>query len=177
MISAGTILSREDCACFLFSMLYFIMILNMINVITQSLEETQVFAKSYFEALTPSTDSATVICLHGNLGAGKTALTQAFARELGIQEAITSPTFVIEKFYELDPAKNNLSFKRLVHIDAYRLTSGRELEVLNFEELVSNKNNLIVIEWPENVKEILPENHLKIFCEFVDETTRKFAVQ
>ncbi len=147
----------------------------MINVITQSLEETQVFAKSYLDALIPSQDSATVICLHGNLGSGKTALTQAFARELGIQDAITSPTFVIEKFYEIDSARS--PFKRLIHIDAYRLSSGRELQVLDFEKIVENPNNLIVIEWPENVKEILPENHLKIFCEFVDETTRKYAVQ
>jgi tRNA threonylcarbamoyladenosine biosynthesis protein TsaE len=149
----------------------------MKTFISKSLAETQNFARDFLLSLIPKTDEATVICLYGNLGAGKTALTQAFARELGIQDAITSPTFVIEKLYELDPAKNNFSFKRLVHIDAYRLTSGKELEVLNFEEFVSNENNLIVIEWPENVKEILPEYHIKIFCEFVDEGTRSFSFE
>ena len=84
---------------------------------------------------------------------------------------MTSPTFVIEKIYETA----HPIFKRLVHIDAYRLESGAELQVLNFEELVSNKNNLILIEWPENVKSILPEDHTKIYCEFVDENTRQFS--
>jgi tRNA threonylcarbamoyladenosine biosynthesis protein TsaE len=105
--------------------------------------------------------------------AGKTAFTQAVAKELGIGEPVTSPTFVIEKIYET----KHLIFKRLVHIDAYRLEKGSELQALDFEKLVENKNNLIIIEWPENVKDILPENHHKIHCEFVDETTRKFEVQ
>lgn len=145
----------------------------MKTVISKSLEETQSFAKDFLLSLIPKTDEATIVGLYGNLGAGKTALTQAFARELGIQDAITSPTFVIEKIYET----KHTVFKRLIHIDAYRLASGRELQVLDFEKLVENPNNLIVIEWPENVKEVLPENHHKIFCEFVDETTRKYAVQ
>ena len=70
-----------------------------------------------------------------------------------------------------------LFLKRLIHIDAYRLNSGRELQDLNFEEIVNNKNNIVVIEWPENVKEILPDDHIKIYCEFIDENTRQFDVQ
>ncbi len=145
----------------------------MKTIISKSLEETQTFAKNFLLSLESKKDEATVVGLYGNLGAGKTALTQAFARELGIEGAITSPTFVIEKLYETQ----HPIFKRLIHIDAYRLTSGKELQVLDFEQLVENKNNLIVIEWPENVKEILPEDHSRIYCEFVDETTRKFEVQ
>ncbi|MDO8430438.1 MAG: tRNA (adenosine(37)-N6)-threonylcarbamoyltransferase complex ATPase subunit type 1 TsaE [Candidatus Taylorbacteria bacterium] len=145
----------------------------MKTVVSKSLEETQNFAKDFLFSLEAKKDEATIIGLYGNLGAGKTALTQAFARELGISEAVTSPTFVIEKLYETQ----HPIFKRLIHIDAYRLGSGKELQVLDFEKLVENPNNLIVIEWPENVKEILPENHLRIYCEFVDETTREFEVQ
>jgi tRNA threonylcarbamoyladenosine biosynthesis protein TsaE len=143
----------------------------MKTVISKSLEETQAFARDFLLSLEAKKDEATIVGLYGNLGAGKTALTQAFARELGIEVAITSPTFVIEKLYETQHAV----FKRLIHIDAYRLGSGRELQVLDFEKLVENPNNLIVIEWPENVKEILPMDHVKIFCEFVDEGTRKFS--
>ena len=142
----------------------------MKTVISKSLEETQNFAKDFLLSLIPKTDEATIIGLYGNLGAGKTALTQAFARELGIQGAITSPTFVIEKIYETQ----HPTFKRLIHIDAYRLASGRELQVLDFEKLVENPNNLIVIEWPENVKEILSEDHIRVYCKFVDEATREF---
>ena len=149
----------------------------MKKVVTKSLEETQAFAKVWLESLPApegDTDEATIVGLYGNLGSGKTTFTQAVARELGIKETVTSPTFVIEKFYEINITKHS-HFKRLIHIDAYRLENGRELEILNFEELVGNAHNLIIIEWPENVKEILPENHLKIYCEFVDETTRSFS--
>ena len=148
-------------------------ILNMKTLISHSLEQTQDFAKEWLASLPVNKDEATIVGLYGNLGAGKTAFTKAVAKELGITEDITSPTFVIEKLYE---TKND-HFKRLIHIDAYRLEAGRELQDLDFEKLVENPNNLIIIEWPENVKEILPENHNKIYCEFVDETTRKFRVE
>jgi tRNA threonylcarbamoyladenosine biosynthesis protein TsaE len=140
---------------------------------SHSLEETQKLAKQWLASLAQLEGGATVVGLYGNLGAGKTAFTQAVARELGITEPTTSPTFVIEKLYET----NHSIFKRLIHIDAYRLEAGRELQALDFEKLVENKNNLILIEWPENVREILPENHLKIQCTFVDETTREFRFE
>lgn len=143
-----------------------------ITVTTHSLEETQKLAKDWLASLPQKTDEATIVGLYGNLGSGKTTFAQAVARELGIKSAVTSPTFVIEKLYET----THPYFARLIHIDAYRLESGRELQTLNFEDLVDNPNNLILIEWPENVKEILPENHLKILCEFVDENSRKFEI-
>lgn len=132
---------------------------------------TREFAEQLIKSF-PEVDGATVVALSGNLGSGKTTLTQMFAEILGVKDYVTSPTFVIEKIYE-----TNSIFKRLIHIDAYRLESGRELQDLNFEELVENKNNLILIEWPENVKEILPEERVQITCEFVDENTRKFTVE
>lgn len=118
-------------------------------------------------------DSALVVGLYGNLGSGKTTFTQAVAREMGVKDTVTSPTFVIEKIYET----THPHFARLIHIDAYRLESGRELQALNFEELVNNPNNLILIEWPENIKEILPPDHMKIDFQFIDENSRKFEVQ
>lgn len=140
-------------------------------VMSSSLEETQKLAHDWLASLPLKDDEATIVGLYGNLGAGKTTFTQAIARELGIKEPTTSPTFVIEKIYE---TKHD-HFKRLIHIDAYRLESGKELQDLDFEGEVENKNNLILIEWPENVKEILPEDHIKIYCEFVDEKIRKFS--
>jgi tRNA threonylcarbamoyladenosine biosynthesis protein TsaE len=142
----------------------------MKTIISKKLAETQKLVKEWLNSLEQNPDEATVVGLYGNLGSGKTTFTQAVARELGVEDVVTSPTFVIEKLYET----NNKIFARLIHIDAYRLESGKELQVLNFEELVENPNNLILIEWPENVKEILPENHIKIYCEFVDERTRSF---
>ncbi len=145
----------------------------MPTITTHSKEETGEFAKQWLSSLDTSGDSALVVGLYGNLGSGKTTLTQAVAKEMGVKDVVTSPTFVIEKIYETEHSH----FIRLIHIDAYRLESAAELQVLNFEALVENKNNLIMIEWPENVKEILPPDHLKIYCKFIDETSRTFEVQ
>ncbi len=145
----------------------------MKSIISKSLKETEEFAKEWLSSISKSTNEATILGLYGNLGGGKTAFTQALAKELGVKEFVTSPTFVIEKIYET----NNKDFKRLIHIDAYRLNGGKELQILGFEGIVENTNNLIVIEWPENVIDILPHNHIKIHCEFVNENSRKFDVQ
>jgi tRNA threonylcarbamoyladenosine biosynthesis protein TsaE len=143
------------------------------KVITKSLQETEQLAQNWVKSLDVFGDSALVVGLYGNLGAGKTSFTQAVARALGVTDIVNSPTYVIEKIYET----KHPHFIRLIHIDAYRLDTASELQNLNFEELVENRHNLILIEWPENVKEILPAEHHKIYCEFVDETTRKFEVQ
>ncbi len=145
----------------------------MKTIISKSLADTQAFARERVSSLDTSLDSALIVGLYGNLGAGKTTFTQAVAREMGVVDIVNSPTFVIEKLYET----KHSHFIRLIHIDAYRLANASELQNLNFEALVENKHNLIIIEWPENVKEILPQDHQRIYCEFVDETTRKFAVQ
>jgi tRNA threonylcarbamoyladenosine biosynthesis protein TsaE len=140
--------------------------------ISHSLDETKQIASDWVDSLTPSTDEALVIGLSGHLGAGKTAFTQAVAKKLGVREFVTSPTFVIMKIYDL-PAVGPRGWKRLVHIDAYRLELGQELEVLNFEQIVSDPNNLVMIEWPENVKEALPENIKTIKFESLGEGERE----
>lgn len=136
-------------------------------------EETRLFAKEWLASLDSNGDSALVVGLYGNLGAGKTTFTQAVAKEMGVNDIVNSPTYVIEKIYET----KHFHFIRLIHIDAYRLESGRELQDLNFEALVNNPHNLILIEWPENVKEILPENTKKITFNFIGENIREIEVQ
>lgn len=98
-------------------------------------------------------EHATLITLSGELGAGKTTFTQALARALGVTDTVTSPTFVLEKIYELP---EDATFKRLVHIDAYRLTSGDDLGPLAFESLYSDPHTILVLEWPERVSSALP---------------------
>ena len=110
-------------------------------------------------------NTATVIALSGDLGVGKTTLTQQIAKELGITSNVISPTFVIMKTYELNGGRNPQAvFARLVHIDAYRLKSHTELLTLGFTELLADPHNLILIEWPEMVAEIIPKNakHIKL---------------
>ena len=120
--------------------------------------ETNKLAKDFLNKLAPKARGATVIGLFGDLGSGKTTFTQAVARELDIKEFVTSPTFVIEKICILKGKK----FEKLIHIDAYRLESGKELADLGFKEIESDSKNLILIEWPERVENILPKDLIKI---------------
>ena len=122
--------------------------------ISNSLEETQKIADDFIKNISPKSDSAFVVGLSGNLGAGKTAFTKCIAKSLGVEETVTSPTFVIEKIYELE----NQKFSHLIHIDAYRLESGEELLNLGWQRIISDPKNLILIEWPEKVSSVMPEH-------------------
>jgi tRNA threonylcarbamoyladenosine biosynthesis protein TsaE len=117
-------------------------------------------------------ESATVVALSGELGVGKTTLTQAIARELGVGENIISPTFVIMKSYKIQ----NGPFKTLVHIDAYRLDSVKELERLGWAELIADPKNLILIEWPERVLEATPVYAHTIQLVHRDENLREIHI-
>lgn len=141
----------------------------MNELTTGSVADTQALAQTLLNNEKADREGATVWCLHGDLGAGKTTFTQGLARALGIEASITSPTFVIEKIYDL-PTEGK--FDRLIHIDAYRLKSGDELQALGFDRLLADPKNLIAIEWPEQVASALPGNCLNIHFTFVDEQTR-----
>jgi tRNA threonylcarbamoyladenosine biosynthesis protein TsaE len=112
-------------------------------------------------------DSAVVIALEGDLGVGKTTLTKEIARVLSVEENVISPTFIIMKKYEVIDEK----FKYLIHIDAYRLEKSEELFKLGFQELLDDKNNLIIIEWPELVPDCIPKNACKIKLSHTNENT------
>lgn len=114
-------------------------------------------------------ETATVVGLYGNLGSGKTTFVQFVAEILGVKEQVTSPTFLIVKSYKLKVK----SFKSLIHIDAYRLKSGEELQKLGFGELLHDSHSLIFVEWADQISDILPANHIKLRFEFVNETTRR----
>lgn len=102
-------------------------------------------------------NTATIILLSGDLGAGKTALVKKAAEYFGIHETITSPTFVIQKEYDI---KDNKSFNNMIHIDAYRLENKSELEYLGWDSLLRDKETIIFLEWPEMVSGIdIPHSH------------------
>lgn len=111
-------------------------------------------------AATPS-DHARVIALSGELGAGKTAFVQGFARALGITVPVQSPTFVLMKIYPL--RKKHL--KHLVHIDAYRIEMPQELEHLGFRAILCDRDAIILIEWAERIKNLLPDDTMWITFE------------
>ncbi len=109
-------------------------------------------AKIFTGTLAPKARGATLITLSGELGAGKTSFVQGVAASLGVVGSVTSPTFVLEKVYEL----RGQPFSKLIHIDAYRLVSGDELRALGFDELMGDAGNLVLLEWPEKVSDLLP---------------------
>ncbi len=102
----------------------------------------------------PSGNQAKVIALVGDLGAGKTTFTQGFLKELGVKRSIISPTFLIIRPYKLSA----INYKLALHIDCYRLNNLTELLSLGFKEMLANPENIVLIEWPEMAKEILPDD-------------------
>lgn len=143
------------------------------KIISKSVSDTEKIAEDFVKKLSLGFyNTALVVGLYGDLGSGKTTFTQFIAKIFNIKEDITSPTYVIEKIYDIDTQ----NFKKLIHIDVYRLNSAKELLVLDWEKTVSDPRNIIFIEWPERVEEILPENHLKINFKFVSENEREIEI-
>ena len=120
----------------------------------------------------PGRRGATLVTLSGELGAGKTAFTKAVAKTFGVKEVVNSPTFVLEKVYKLPEGR---SFKRLVHIDAYRLETGRDLAALGFDELMRDDGNLVFLEWPEKVSGALPEPFARVLLEALPDGARAIS--
>ena len=96
---------------------------------------------------------ATVVCLDGDLGVGKTVFAKGFGAGLGIKKDIVSPTFNIVKSYEGE--------KRLHHFDVYRISDISELDEIGFEEFLYD-DAIVLIEWSKLIEEALPENIIKI---------------
>lgn len=141
----------------------------MKKFLSHSIAETNSIATEIIAKLASTSNGrneATIIGLSGHLGSGKTAFVKEAAKIFGIKEEITSPTFVIMKTYDI--SSSGVPWKNLIHIDAYRLENGRQLEVLGFEKLVSDPKNIIMIEWIEQVKEIMPADYSQISFEDID---------
>lgn len=137
----------------------------------KSLKETEKLAQDFVKNLVPNKDKALIATLYGDLGSGKTTFVKFVAKAFGLEKTVTSPTFVIEKIYKIE----NKNFDHLIHIDAYRLESADELKALGWEEISKNPKNIIFIEWPENMKDILPEDKQEIHFKFIDENTREIV--
>jgi tRNA threonylcarbamoyladenosine biosynthesis protein TsaE len=134
------------------------------------LEETKQIAKVFLEKIKDySSDTALIVGLYGDLGSGKTTFTQDVAKLIGITDFVTSPTYVIEKAYNI----KHLIYEKLIHMDLYRIESVKELLNLNWKEIINDPKNLILIEWPEKVSEILPKDHMKINFKFISENKRE----
>ena len=113
------------------------------GITSRSVEATEAIGAALADCLPPDH----VLALHGDLGAGKTTLVRGLARAWGIQEPVTSPTFNLYTLYE--------GQRKLMHLDAYRLKSGADLDALMLEDFLESPWCLAV-EWPERISESIP---------------------
>ncbi|MCX6786242.1 MAG: tRNA (adenosine(37)-N6)-threonylcarbamoyltransferase complex ATPase subunit type 1 TsaE [Candidatus Kaiserbacteria bacterium] len=142
---------------------------RLIKTLTELDEEAAHFVAGFV----PKKDGATLVTLSGELGAGKTAFTKAVAKALGVIETVNSPTFVLEKIYQLGSEASK--FKRLIHIDAYRLESGKDLAPLGFDETMRDSGNLILLEWPEKISDVLPRPAVRIYITALPDGSRTIS--
>lgn len=146
----------------------------------KNLEELRAVAESVLRSIAegPTRSAATVVGLSGDLGAGKTAFTKCVASILGINEVVTSPTFILEKGYAIPHGSLfGERFTKLIHIDAYRLENEKEMRALEWDSLLLDEHNLIFIEWPEQVKGALPKDIIMISFQYLDEGVRGVTVE
>lgn len=128
--------------------------------ITKSREETIKFAEEYGKTLR----GGDVLLLDGEMGAGKTVFTKGIALALGINAEITSPTYAYLNDYD----------GKLYHYDCYRLSSGEYAEALGLTEYFYG-NGVCVVEWSENIADVLPDNCKRVKIEKIDLNTRKIT--
>lgn len=138
-----------------------------LKVLSKNKEQTEKIAIN----LAKSIKDKRIIAFEGDLGAGKTTFIQALAQGLNIKEKITSPTFVIFKKYKVTRHKN---IKWFYHFDLYRIQDPEEIIDLGFEEIITDKNSIIAIEWAEKIKKLLPKDILHIKIKYINKNTRQF---
>lgn len=141
---------------------------NILHITSSNPKDTAIIA----QAVASSTIPGTIVSLSGDLGAGKTTFSQAFAEKLGVSVRVTSPTFVLQKIYE---TLNNLQgIEQLVHYDVYRLQSYHELVDLGFDD--HPPGAVILIEWGDKFADYFPDSALYISLQRTGESQRKILI-
>lgn len=141
---------------------------------TKSTRETQKFGQEFAKKIAGGGSlpaGGQVVCLYGDLGAGKTTLVQGIAKGLGIKKRIISPTFVLIRRYQIPDTRY------LYHIDLYRLQSIQEAKNIGIEELLAEPTNILLIEWPEKIESALPQKRWEIRLESIGETEREITYE
>ncbi|SIQ11065.1 tRNA threonylcarbamoyladenosine biosynthesis protein TsaE [Micromonospora avicenniae] len=142
--------------------------MNKVVVKLPTVADTQEFGRRLAEVLR----AGDLVLLTGPLGAGKTALTQGIGAGLGVRGEITSPTFVIARVHQPDPARGGRV--ALVHADAYRLGDAADprAEIDDLDLDASVDESVTVVEWGEGMVEQLTDAHLRVRIDRRDDDTR-----
>jgi tRNA threonylcarbamoyladenosine biosynthesis protein TsaE len=112
-----------------------------------------------------------VFALYGDLGSGKTTFARYFAKALGVERIINSPTFVIMKQYQLPESINNI--KNIAHLDCYRLNNTADAEAIGLLELIGKEDTVLIIEWPKKIESLFTKQIKKIKFSYINENSRK----
>jgi tRNA threonylcarbamoyladenosine biosynthesis protein TsaE len=135
-----------------------------IEILSHSAEETMALGKAISDLAKPGS----TFCLTGDLGAGKTTLVRGIARGLNIKSVVQSPTFNIMKIY-FD------GIKPLIHIDAYRLA---DVDTdIGLDEYIGYETGLTVIEWPNFIERLIPDNSSEIKIVNIGDNDRKITIE
>jgi len=139
-------------------------------MITKSSQQTIEYAREFASKL----NGGEVIGLIGELGSGKTTFVKGMAEGLKVAENITSPTFVMLKSYRGKIGKKNINF---VHVDAYRIENIGDIKSLGIEDFFNRGDVVMVIEWAEKIKKILPKNMIHIHFKHKSENQREIILE
>ena len=157
------------------------------EIITKSASQTQKLGEKIGRDLKPPV----VIALYGDLGSGKTTFIQGLAKGLGIKKRITSPTFVFIRQYEISlprspfghlgggeattstPARCDVFY----HVDLYRIEKKDKVQNLGLEEIFSESQAVVAIEWAEKIKEILPKKRINLWFNYLNQNERKVIIR
>lgn len=142
----------------------------MTEVITTNTQETQKFAEIFANSLS----GGEVLCLYGDLGYGKTTFIQGLAMGLGITGKVISPTFIIMRSYRIK--KTDKKLKMFYHVDLYRVNSEHEIIDLGLSDIINKPENIVAIEWPAKMGELLPEKRTDILFKYLNENKRGLTV-
>jgi tRNA threonylcarbamoyladenosine biosynthesis protein TsaE len=141
------------------------------EIISSSEKETEQFAASFAEKAEPG-----IIALHGALGAGKSVFARAFASALGVKGYMPSPTFTIAQEYRI-PKSKNISFNTLYHLDLYRIKDSNAAFAFGIDEFLDDNYAVSLIEWPERIADILPEDTIHITFQHINESSRRITIE
>ena len=145
-----------------------------IEVISKSQKQTKKLGEKLAKKIISGKIKKRILALSGDFGSGKTTFVQGFAKGLQVKSKILSPSFIVMRRFELYLE----NFKNFYHIDCYRIKEEKEILALGFKKIASNPENLVVIEWAEKIKKIIPKkNSLWIKFSICNLKERKISIE
>ena len=146
----------------------------------ENIDQIRSAAREFIEKVLPE---HSVIAFYGAMGAGKTTFIKALCEELGVTDTVTSPTFALVNEYSIPMSQKEASpvggrlEGAIFHFDFYRIKRLEEVYDMGYEDYFYQKNALCLIEWPELVEELLPDDALRVEISEESDGTRKIKIK